>query len=151
MLELTVYKHSIGQNAHHLIFRTKYSLEFFRNPLLSVACEDFLRDSTQKIGVKIYTIKVLPDHVHMLVEIPPILSVTKAIQYIKGCTSKRFFERFTIWKGIVNIGHRKPHLWSRWRFSRSVGSVKANIIDHYIMNSKHNQFAFIGTGQTHLC
>ena len=150
MQELSLYAHSMGQNAHHLVFRTKYNLKFFRQELLRDACELFLRGAAQKHGMKIHSIKILPDHVHILLEIPPTLSITEATRLLKGHTSRKFFQRFTIWRGIIKVGHKKAHLWSRWRFSRSVGNVNAGIIENYINNSSHNQFVAYKSRQTKL-
>lgn len=151
MYELKIYSHSIGQNSYHFIFRTKYNLKFFQRDYMRKNCEKFLREAAQRHKIGVYTIKVLPNHVHLFVELPQTLSVTKAVQLLKGCSSRRFFQMYTIWRDIVKIGHDGPHLWSRWRFSRSVGTVKAETIEHYISSSKHNQISTYREKQMALC
>ena len=151
MYELIVYNHSIGQNSYHLVFRTKYNLKFFQRDYTQLNCERFLREAAEKHKISIYTIKVLPDHVHIFVELPPTMSVSKAAHLLKGSSSRRFFQMYTVWRDIVKQGHDAPHLWSRWRFSRSVGQVKAETIAHYIKSSKNNQVSTYRERQATLC
>lgn len=140
MLSLRVYSHSVGQNAYHLVFRTKYNIGFFSYGLCREAVEAYLTEAASRNGIGIYVIRVLPNHVHMFVELPPTLSVVESVKLLKGYSSRRFFKRFTGWRRSVAAGHDGPHLWSRWRFSRSVGNVNAGIIDNYIRNSSRNQY-----------
>lgn len=141
MLRLKIYSHSVGQNAFHVVFRTKYNLKFFRH----VVCHDmmisYLEEACRRYDIGVYAMQVMSDHVHLFLEIPPTLSQATAAQLLKGYSSKRFFKRFNGWKRVVAAGHDGPHLWSRWRFSRSVGDVNANVIDNYIRNSDHNHFS----------
>jgi len=138
MFDLTKYSHSIGQNAYHLIFRCKYNLKCFKRDLIRRTVEEYLYAAAERYGIKVYTLKVLTDHVHMFIEIKPTVSIVQATKLIKGYTAKKFFERFTIWREIMHYGHKKPHLWSRWRFSRTVGSIRADVIEHYINDSHHD-------------
>ena len=140
----------MGQNIFHLVFRTKNNLKFFRQDYIRDHCEQFLCEAADRHGIGIYCMRILPDHVHLFVELPPTLSVSCAVKYLKGYSSRKFFQVYTIWRGIVRKWYKCAHLWSRWRFSRSVGSVRADIIENYILNSTHNQFSAYKDNQTKL-
>ena len=145
-LSLRVYSHSLGQNAFHMIFRTKYNIKFFSKGVCNEAASHFLLEAAKNHKMGVYTIKVMPDHVHLFLELPSPMSPALAAQLLKGYSSRRFFLRFSGWKRVCSIGHDGPHLWSRWRFSRSVGDVNAGVIENYIRNSEHNQFSILQAG-----
>ncbi|MFH1072070.1 MAG: IS200/IS605 family transposase [Nanoarchaeota archaeon] len=150
MLRLKMYSHSVGQNAFHVVFRTKYNLKFFHHDICRDALVAYLEEAALRYQVGVYAMQVMPDHVHLFLEMPPTMSPARLAQLFKGYTSRRFFLRFDGWRRSVAAGHDGPHLWSRWRFSRSVGNVNAGVIDNYIRNSSHNQFAVCRETQTML-
>jgi putative transposase len=73
--------------------------------------------------------KVLEDHIHLFVEIPPSMSVSTAFQYLKG-KSSRILRRNFPWLRKFKC------LWSKGKFSRSVGNVTRDVIEHYISKSQ---------------
>lgn len=147
MNSLTKYSHGIGQNAYHVIFRTKFNMKVFRNPFLARACENYLKQAALTYKMHIYTMKVLADHVHLFIELKPSMSISLAVNLLKGYCSRLFLKRFTQWRDcLVSRGEYKcAHLWSRWKFTRSVGSVRMDVIDKYINDSHHGgKYAYKG-------
>ena len=76
----------------------------------------------------LYELEVMPDHIHCFVEIPPTMSVSKALNLLKGYSSYKLFAKHT-W---LRRYFRKGHLWSPGKFFRSVGNVTAEAIKNYI-------------------
>jgi putative transposase len=150
MYKMIKYSHGMGQNAYHFVFRTKNNLKFFMRPELRASIELYLHEAAEKHRIGIYCMKVMPNHVHMFVELHPTMSVSRAVKLLKGNTSRRFFKKYTIWYKIVRQRYSCGHLWSRWRFTRSVGSVQSDVIENYIQNSTHNQIASFRNFQTKL-
>ena len=68
-------------------------------------------------GVKIVEAEVCPDHIHMLVEIPPSLSVSSFVGYLKGKSTLMIFDRHVNLK--YKYGNR--HFWARRFYVDSVG------------------------------
>lgn len=75
---------------YHIVFAPKYR----RNHEKREAVGKILRQLCERKGVKIVKAEVCPDHVHMLVEIPPKLSVSSFMGYLKGKSSTMLYEQF---------------------------------------------------------
>jgi len=151
MVELEHNKHSVGQSAYHLVFRPKYNVCVFRHPWVKQVCEYAFKDVAERHNITIHEMKVMPDHIHMFVGLPPSMSLSKAFQLIKGGSSRIIFQKCTRWKSFFSYnGQKKPHLWSPGTFYRSVGNVKADVIENYIANSNKWDFDYLDKTQATL-
>jgi putative transposase len=100
--------HTVWDCKYHLVWITKY-----RYPVLvgdvGEHARELLREIARSLEMTIYAGAINRDHVHMLIGIPPYLSVSKAVQYLKGKSSHRLLSEFA--------GLRKrywgQHLWAR--------------------------------------
>lgn len=129
MPELTHRPHSVGQNAFHFVWKPKYASSFLKYSSTNLVCEGSLRLVAIQYRMKIYELQVMPDHIHLFVELPPTISVSKALQLFKGISSRILRRRF---KFLTNI----PMIWSKGKFFRSVGNVSFDTIQHYIAESQ---------------
>lgn len=73
---------------------------------------------------------VRADHIHMLVSVPPHLSASKLVQYIKGNTSRKFQMKYK----ELSKEFCGQHLWAREYFLASSSNVTDEIIKEYIKN-----------------
>lgn len=147
-VELKHSKHSVGQSAYHLVWRPKYNVSVFRHPWVKQVCEDALKESAERHNITIHEMKVMEDHVHMFVELPPTMEVSKALQMLKGASARKFFKKCTVWhRYFAKDGERKPHLWSPGKFYRSVGCVSADVIEKYIKFSNTWDFKYLDKEQ----
>ena len=78
----------------------------------------------------IHELQVREDHVHLFVEIPPSVCVSKALQLFKGVSSRILRRNFSY------LREDGKHLWSPGKFYRSVGNVSADVIQNYIRYSQ---------------
>jgi len=129
MTDLYHRSHSVGQNAFHLVWKPKYSSSFLRFKDVNKVCKGTLYMIAMQKKCKIYELQVMPDHIHLFVELPPTLSVSKALQAFKGISSRVLRRRF---KFLTRI----PMIWSKGKFFRSVGNVNFQTIQHYISQSQ---------------
>lgn len=90
---------------------------------------DILSALCKRKGVKIVEAEVCPDHIHMLVEIPPSLSVSNFMGYLKGKSTLMFFDRHVNLK--YKYGNR--HFWARGYYVDTVGKNQKRI-EEYIQN-----------------
>ena len=86
-----------------------------------------LRQLCEWKGVNIIEANACPDHIHMLVEIPPKMSVSSFVGFLKGKSSLMIFERFANLK--YKYGNR--HFWCRGFYVDTVGKNK-EAIQQYI-------------------
>jgi putative transposase len=137
--ELYNFAHGVGQNAFHFVWKPKYAWDTFKFPWVQKDCTQILRGIAQRHGMQIYELEVMPDHVHLFAEIPPSMSVSKALQLLKGASAYELFRKHPWLRSYF----RKGHFWSPGKFFRSVGSVTAENIKRYIAESnrgwKHQQ------------
>ena len=114
---------------YHIVFAPKYrrlvaygKLRQDIANILSTLCK-------RKPGVRIIEAEVCPDHIHMLVEIPPSISVSAFLGYLKGKSTLMIFERHANLK--YKFGNRK--FWARGFYVDTVGK-NAKKIEEYIRN-----------------
>jgi putative transposase len=129
--ELKSNAHSFGQNCYHLIWSPKYRIPMLKPWRINKVCDGVLRMIATQNGMFIHEMQVMPDHIHCFVEIPPTLSVSKALQILKGKSSRILRRNFRFLRKF-------DHLWSQGKFYRSVGSVTKEVVQHYIAKSQGN-------------
>jgi putative transposase len=78
---------------YHIVWTPKYRFRILRN---NVGREVYkqIRISGEQLGIEVVELNVLVDHVHLLVKIPPRLSVSHVIGHLKGRTALRLFSKF---------------------------------------------------------
>jgi putative transposase len=81
-----------------------------------------------------------PDHVHLLVSVPPHLSLSDLIKYIKGKSSRKLQMEFP----ALKKRYWGQHLWARGYFAVTVGNVNQDQVQKYIENQEthHKQDNF---------
>ena len=87
----------------------------------------------QEIQVEIIEMEIMPDHVHLLLEIAPQFGVHKAVKTIKGRTSRILRQEFPVLKTKL------PTLWTNSYFVSTVGGAPLEIIKQYIEGQKRSQ------------
>ena len=86
-MELISASHSIGQNMYHLEWCPKYRYNMFKQEKNKKLCEDVLHEVAKRHKIKLIELSVMPDHIHTVAVIPPTMSVSKALQLLKGASS----------------------------------------------------------------
>jgi len=113
---------------YHVVFSPKYRRREIYGKL-KVEIGKILRELCKWKGVEIIEANACIDHIHMLLAIPPKLSVSSVIGFLKGKSSLMIFERHTNLK--YKFGNR--HFWCRGYYVDTVGRNK-KVIQEYIKN-----------------
>ena len=129
MTKLNHRSHSVGQNAFHLVWKPKYSSKILQYKSTNKVCQGAIKLVAYQYNCKIYELEVMPDHIHLFVELPPTLSVSQAFQLFKGISSRILRRNFSFLTKI-------PMIWSKGKFFRSVGNVSFETIKRYISESQ---------------
>jgi len=90
----------------------------------------------ERKGVEIIEAEACPDHIHMLVSIPPSLSVAQFVGYLKGKSALMIFDKYANLK--YRYGNR--HFWCRGYYVDTVGRNK-KAIEEYIRNQLQEDIA----------
>ena len=113
---------------YHIVFTPKYRRKVIYRKLRR-DIGTYLRRLCDYKGVEIIEAQACPDHIHMLVKIPPKISVSSFMGYLKGKSSLMIFEEHANLK--YNYGNR--HFWAEGYYVSTVGLNK-NTIKRYIQN-----------------
>ena len=120
--------HSKWRCKYHIVFAPKYRRQIVYGQL-KADIGKILRRLCERKGVNIISAECCPDHIHMLVEIPPHMSVSSFMGYLKSKSSLMIFDRHANLK--YKYGNR--HLWCRGYYVDTVGKNE-KAIREYIDN-----------------
>ena len=110
---------------YHIVFAPKYRRQVFYGEKKRVIGE-ILRKLCEWKGVNIVEAECCPDHIHMLLEIPPKMSVSAFVGYLKGKSSLMIYEQF----GELKFKYRNREFWCRGYYVDTVGKNKAKIAEY---------------------
>ena len=128
MTDTNNLSHTKWNCKYHIVFCPKYR----RQEIYGKIKEDvgkILRKLCEAKGVEIIEAEACPDHIHMLVSIPPHLSVAQFMGYLKGKSSLMIFDRHANLK--YKYGNR--HFWCRGYYVDTVGRNEKKIAE-YVRN-----------------
>ena len=120
---------------YHIVFAPKYRRRIIYGKI-KVDIGKILRKLCEQKGVEIIEANLCPDHIHMLVSIPPKMSVSSFVGYLKGKSSLMIFDRHANMK--YRYGNRK--FWCKGYYVDTVGRNK-KVIQEYIKNQLQEDIA----------
>ena len=113
---------------YHIVFAPKYRRKVFYEEKRK-AIREILRKLCEWKGVEIIEGEICPDHVHILVAIPPKISVSGFMGYLKGKGSMMIFQKY----GNMKFAYRNREFWCRGYYVDTVGK-NTKAIKEYIAN-----------------
>lgn len=128
MNDIRSLSHSKWRCKYHIVFAPKYRRQVIYKKL-KADIGRILRELCERKGVNIVEAECCSNHIHMLVEIPPHLSVSGFMGYLKSKSSLMIFDRHANLK--YKYGNR--HFWCRGYFVDTAGK-NAKKIQEYIRN-----------------
>lgn len=120
---------------YHIVFAPKYRRKvFFEEKRQEI--REIIRTLCQWKGVDIIEGEVCPDHIHMMVSIPPKMSVSGFMGYLKGKSSLMIFQKW----GNMKFAYRNREFWCRGYYVDTVGRYEG-AIKEYIRNQLQEDIA----------
>ena len=135
MNDIKNLSHSTWRCKYHIVFAPKYRRQAIFGKIKADVGQ-ILRKLCEQKGVEIIEAQACPDHIHMLVSIPPSLSVAQFVGYLKGKSALMIFDRHANLK--YKYGNR--HFWCRGYYVDTVGR-NAKVIEEYIKNQLQEDIA----------
>lgn len=114
---------------YHVVFCPKYRRKVLVNGV-DIRLKELIKLICEEIQVDVIEMEIMPDHVHLLLEVAPQFGIHKAVKTIKGTTSRILRQEFP-W-----LRSRIPTLWTNSYFCSTVGGTPLSIIKQYIENQK---------------
>ena len=122
MKDINSLEHTKWRCQYHVVFAPKYRRQvIYREIRADIGF--ILRKLCEQKGVEIIEANACPDHIHMLISIPPKYSVSQIMGYLKGKSSLMIFDRHANLK--YKFGNR--HFWSEGYYVSIVGLNEATI------------------------
>ena len=119
--------HSLYDLKYHLVFCTKYRYRILTGKVAE-RTRELIREVCAANYVDIVSGGMSPDHVHLLISVPPSKSVSDIVQYIKGKSSRKLLSEFD----HLKKRYWGQHLWARGYFVVTVGNVNSEEVQRYI-------------------
>ena len=113
---------------YHVVFAPKYRRQVFFNEKRA-DMRDIIKTLCDWKGVEIIEGEICPDHVHLLLAIPPKISVSSFMGYLKGKSSLMIFQKY----GNMKFAYRNREFWCRGYYVDTVGK-NGKAIKEYIAN-----------------
>ncbi len=123
--------HTVWDCKYHLVWTTKYRYQVLGGEV-GHRCRELLREIAMSKEMIVYAGSINRDHVHMLIGIPPQLSVSRAVQYLKGKSSHRLLLEYR----ALRKRYWGQHLWAKGYWAASSGNVTDEVWKEYIKNQK---------------
>ena len=125
---------------NNIVYNCKYHVVWcpkYRSKVLTGDIETRFKKLAQEVcselNVELLEMEVMPDHVHLLLEVDPQFGIHKAVKAIKGRTSRVLRSEFT------SLTTRLPSLWTNSYFVSTVGGAPLDIVKQYIERQKTSQ------------
>lgn len=120
--------HTVWNCKYHIVFAPKYRRKvFFEEKRLGI--REIFRKLCEWKGIEIIEGEICPDHIHILVSIPPKYSVSSVMGYLKGKSSLMIFQKW----GNIKFAYRNREFWCKGFYVDTVGK-NTKMIKEYISN-----------------
>ncbi len=134
--EIKTLSHSTYRCEYHIVFAPKYRRKAIYGQLRADIGK-ILRKLCEGKKVEIIEANACPDHIHMLVSVPPYLSIAQFVGFLKGKSALMIFDRHANLK--YKYGNR--HFWCRGYFVDTVGRNE-KAIKQYIQNQLKEDYEY---------
>ncbi len=125
--------HSTYDCKYHIVWITKYRKKVMVG-ILGERVRELIRQICKEQDVEILQGHVSKDHVHLFVSVPPHLSISKLVQYLKGKSSYKLMQEN---KQLAREFWGR-HVWARGYFVATSGNITDEVIMQYIENQDLN-------------
>lgn len=115
---------------YHVVWCPKYRRKVLINGV-DKRLKELILEVCENLNIELIEMEIMPDHVHLLIEVDPQFGIHKAVKRIKGYSSKILREEFSWLKS------RLPTLWTNSYFVSTVGGAPLSAIKKYIENQKN--------------
>jgi putative transposase len=126
----TYSKTTVYNISYHLIWCPKYRRKVLVGNV-DTRLRELLFEKANQLDVKIVSMEILPDYVHLFVKAPPTLAPHFVVQQLKGHTSRLLRNE------LPELKSKLPTLWTRSYYCESVGHISEDSIRKYIEDQKN--------------
>ena len=132
MKDVIIYKSNknvVYSCKYHVVWCPKYRRKVLIDGI-DERLKDILLEIIKETNSEILEIEVMPDHVHLILDVDPQYGVAKVVKHLKGKSSNILGKEFPVLRSKI------PTLWTNSYFVSTVGGVTIDIVKKYIENQK---------------
>lgn len=115
---------------YHVVWCPKYRRKVLTGDI-ETRLKELIVETANGINADVIELEVMPDHVHLLIEVDPQYGINQAVRHIKGVSSHALRTEFP------SLKSRLPTLWTNSYFVSTVGGAPLSAIKQYIENQKN--------------
>ena len=123
--------HTTYDCKYHIVWITKYRKKILSG-LVAERTRELIREICKEHDVEIIKGHLSSDHIHLFVSVPPHISLSKLVQYLKGKSSYKLLQE----NKLLSKQFWGRHLWGRGYFVATSGNVTDEIIMEYIKSQE---------------
>ena len=136
MKDTNSLSHTTWNCKYHIVFAPKYRRKvFYEEKRLEIGA--ILRELCRWKGITLLEAEACPDHIHILIEIPPKYSVSSIMGFLKGKSSLMIYERW----GNMKYKYRNRQFWCRGYYVDTTGKNTSKIKEYIANQIKEDQIA----------
>ena len=128
-MEYKSKNHTVYRCTYHVVFCPKYRRRILKDGI-DTELKTLMHEFSQKKNFEILEMEVMPDHVHLLVDLFPDYAPLEMVRQMKHYTAKMLKRKFP------EINSKLPNLWTRSAFVSTTGGAPLEVIKEYIENQK---------------
>ncbi len=121
--------HLVYSCQYHVIFCPKYRRSVLVDGI-DIRLKELIKSKELEYGYEVLDMEVMPDHVHLILDVNPKVGIFTVVSRIKGYTSHELRKEFP------SLTRRLPTLWTQSKFISSVGAVTLEVVKKYIEEQK---------------
>jgi len=114
---------------YHVVFAPKYRRHIL-NPPIDERLKQLILEKAHELNCDVLDMEVMPDHVHLLLDVNPKIGIYDVVTAIKGFSAHMLRSEFP-W-----LKTKLPCLWTRSKFISTVGTVSLDVVKRYIEGQK---------------
>jgi len=117
---------------YHVVWCPKYRRKVLTGNI-ELRLKELIQETCDELQCELIELELMPDHVHMLVDVDPQFGIHKLVKTIKGKSSRILRKEFPV------LQTKLPTLWTNSYFVSTVGGAPLEVIKQYIENQKTSQ------------
>jgi putative transposase len=114
----------------HVIWCPKYRRRVLEGAV-EARLKEIIAEVLVEVGGQVIEVEVVPDHLHLVAEVPPTVPLSLLVNLLKGRSSRLLGAEFFYWRGA-----RMESLWSPSWFVATVGGAPLEVVRRYVENQK---------------
>jgi len=115
---------------YHVVWCPKYRRKVLVEQIAK-RLEQIIREVCKEHQAEVLSVEIMPDHVHLLVEVDPQFGIHRLVKLVKGRSSRYLRQEYP------SLTTRLPTLWTNSYFVSTVGGAPLSVIKQYIEKQKH--------------